>query len=162
MHRKRACGIWGISKKVSWFESCIGRRRLTFAYSPKPGQWPCEGATGVGRGADGKVRIERMCISLPYVETFNLKLKKRFRTWTKKSLRVFCVSGFLCSMYICYEHSMYVSHIRIWLWYKLFNAQHFIVYIKYTVFNLFSCITFLNEPGLIFCARFSLNIKNTV
>ena len=27
------------------------------------------------------------------------------------------LSNFLCSMYICYEHSMYVSHIRIWLWY---------------------------------------------
>ena len=27
--------------------------------------------------------------------------------------RVFRVSGFLCSMYICYEYSMYVSHIRI-------------------------------------------------
>ena len=26
--------------------------------------------------------------------------------------RVFRVSGFLCSMYICYEYSMYVSHIR--------------------------------------------------
>ena len=64
-------------------------------------------------GADGKVIIESLCISLPYVEKpFNSKVIK-FRTWTKKSLRVFRVSRFLCSMYICYEHSMYVSHIRI-------------------------------------------------
>ena len=48
----------------------------------------------------------------PYVEKpLNSKVIKRFRTWTKKSLRVFRVSGFLCSMYICYEHSMYVSRI---------------------------------------------------
>ena len=26
-------------------------------------------------------------------------------------------------MYICYEHSMYVSHNRIWLWYKLRTIQ---------------------------------------
>ena len=61
-------------------------------------------------GAVGKVSIERMCISR---KTFKLKGNKKFCTWTKKSLRVFRVSGFLCSMYICYEHSMCVSHIRI-------------------------------------------------
>ena len=54
----------------------------------------------------------------PYVEKpLNSKVTKKFRTWTKKSLRVFRVSGFLCSMYICYEHSMYVSHIHVWLCY---------------------------------------------
>ena len=35
------------------------------------------GATRVG-GADGKVIIERLCISLPYVETFNSKVIKDF------------------------------------------------------------------------------------
>ena len=46
-------------------------------------------------------------------KTFKFKGNKKFRTWTKKSSSVFRVSGFLCSMYICYEHSMYVSHSRI-------------------------------------------------
>ena len=49
-----------------------------------------------------------------------LKGNKRFHAWTMKSLCVFRVSGFLCFMYIYYEHSMYVSHIRIWLWYSMF------------------------------------------
>ena len=31
-----------------------------------------------GGGADGKVIIERLCISLPYVETFNSKVIKGF------------------------------------------------------------------------------------
>ena len=35
---------------------------------------------GRGGGSDEKARIERMCISLPYVETFTLKGNKRFRT----------------------------------------------------------------------------------
>ena len=35
-------------------------------------------ATRVGAGSDEKARIERMCISLPYVETFNSKVIKGF------------------------------------------------------------------------------------
>ena len=58
----------------------------------------------------------------PYVEKpLNSKVIKSFVPELRS--RVFRVSGFLCFMYICYEHSMYVSHIRIWLWYSfsLFN-----------------------------------------
>ena len=64
--------IW--EKSVSWVESCLGRRRLTFAYSPRP----CGGCARDVGGADGKVIIERLCISLPYVETFNSKVIKYF------------------------------------------------------------------------------------
>ena len=77
-HTGSARRIWGILKKS--VEFCLGRRRLGFACSPKPGQWPCGGChtcVCVG-GADGKVIIERLCISLPYVETFNSKVIKGF------------------------------------------------------------------------------------
>ena len=116
MHRKHARRILGILKKsVNWVESCLGRRRLTFACSP----WPCVGcARGLGR-------MEMSGVSLTLCgKTFKLKGNKKFRTWTKKSSSVFCVSGFLCSMYICYEHSMYVSHIHIWLWYPITFYLH--------------------------------------
>ena len=73
----------------------LGRRRLTFACSPKPGQWLCSRCR-TWFGADGKVR----CISL-------LKLKNLFR-----------VSGLLCYLYVRYEHFMYISHIHVWLCYK--------------------------------------------
>ena len=69
-------------------------------------------ARDVGGGADGKAIIERMCISLPFVETFKLKGNKRFRTWTEKSF--FRISGFLCSMYICNERPMYILHIHVY------------------------------------------------
>ena len=100
-HRKRGLRF---EKSVSRVESCFGRRRLTFACSP----WPCVGcARGLGQ-------IEKSGVSLFLCrKTFKLKGNKKFRTWTKKSSSVFRVSGFLCSMYIYYEHSMYVSHIRI-------------------------------------------------
>ena len=52
----------------------------------------------------------------PYVEKpLNSKVIKGFVP--EQSRKCFCVSGFLCSMYICNEHSMYISHIRVWLCY---------------------------------------------
>ena len=71
------------------------------------------GATHVEGGADGKVIIERLCISLPYVETFHSKVIKGFLPELRSPYMFFRVLGLLCSMYICYERSMYVSHIRI-------------------------------------------------
>ena len=75
MHRKRVRRIWGILKKVSWVEFCLGGRRLTFTRSPRP----CVGYhTCCGGVADGKANIERLCLS-PYVEKpFNSKVIKSF------------------------------------------------------------------------------------
>ena len=45
---------------------------------------------------------------------------------------VFCVSGFLCSMYICYEHSMYVSGISLsWVWYtySCFSSFFLVIFV---------------------------------
>ena len=39
-YRDRTRSARRILKKVSRVESCLGRRRLVFACSPKPGQWP--------------------------------------------------------------------------------------------------------------------------
>ena len=47
---------------------------MTFASS----QWPCDGCHTWWGGADGKVIIERLCLSLPSVETFNSKVIKVF------------------------------------------------------------------------------------
>ena len=78
--------IWGISKKVRELKLDSGRdgrlsgkqRRDEFARHGCPTRL----------GPDDKDGIVRLCLS-PYVETFNSKVIKRFRTWTKKSLRVF-------------------------------------------------------------------------
>ena len=68
-------GFWGFWKSQG-VEFYLGRRRLAFACSPKPGQWPCGGCHTWG--GDVKVIIVRLCISLPYVETFNSKVIKGF------------------------------------------------------------------------------------
>ncbi len=104
MHRKR-----GLRFEKSQLSFAVGRRRLTFACTPRPcsrcRKW---------FGADGKVIIERLCISLPYVEKpFNSKLIKSFVPELRS--KVVRVSGFLCYLYMSYEHSMYISRIHVWL-----------------------------------------------
>ena len=74
-------------------------------------------------GADGKVIIERLCISLPYVEIFNSKvikgfvpdLRSRYVFFVFRNPYVLCiyVISVLPARYddddICYEHSTYIS-----------------------------------------------------
>ena len=68
-------------------------------------------------GAGGKVCRERLCLSLPHVEKpFNWKVIKSFVP-ELRSRKVFRVSGFLCYVYVRYEHSMYISRIHVWLCY---------------------------------------------
>ena len=70
------------------------------------------GASRIG-GADEKARIERMCIFLPYVETFNSKVINGFVPELRSRYEFFRISRFLCSMYICNERPMSISHISI-------------------------------------------------
>ena len=68
-----------------------------------------------GEGTDGKVSIERLYHS-PYVEKlFNSKVIKSFVP-ELRSRKVFRISGFQCYLYMSYERSMYISHIRIHVW----------------------------------------------
>ena len=98
---------FGDFEKVCWVEFYLGGRRWTFARSLRPcGR--CH--TCSGGGADGKVIIERLCISLPYVETFNSKVIKGF-VHELRSRNVFfvfrdsyvlciCVMNILCTFHI--------------------------------------------------------------
>ena len=106
-HAPEACGGFGGFWKSQLVEFCLGRRRLTFACSPKPGQWPCGGTTRVGVGCDGKVLIERMCISLPYVETFNSKVIKGFLPELRSRK---CFSCFEIPMF--YVYMLWTFYVR--------------------------------------------------
>ena len=113
MHRKRARRIWGILKKVSQFSSWFGRRRLTFARSPRP----CGGCHTLF-GADGKVVIERWYLS-PYVEKrFNSKVIKSFVPELRRRKCFSCFGIPMFYIYMSYDHYMYVSYIHVWLCYK--------------------------------------------
>ena len=76
---------------------------------------------GLGGGADGKVIIERLCISLPYVETFNSKvikgfvpeLRSRYVFFVFRDSYVLCiyVMNILCTLHIAV--SGYVTYVSI-------------------------------------------------
>ena len=110
-HRKRRLRF----EKSQWVElSSVSEEEgwLLLARSPRP----C-GGCHTWFGADGKVVIERWYHS-PYIEKpLNSKVIKSFVP-ELRSRKCFCVSGFLCSMYICYEDSRYISYIHVWLCYS--------------------------------------------
>ena len=107
MHQKHAEDFERFWKN-QWVEMrpASGKERLAFACSRRP-LWRCH------TGWVGEMKNkERLCLSLLMSKTFTLKGNKKFRTWTKKSLRVFWILRFLCSIFMdiwCTFHT--------WLWY---------------------------------------------
>ena len=123
MHRKHTRRIWGILKKSVELSLAVRRRRVTFASS----QWHCGGCPMCwwrgGGGGRLKSQNRKNVYLSPYVEEpLNSKVIKSFVP-ELRSRKCFRVSGFLCSMYICYEHSMYVSRIQVWVCYN-FTEKH--------------------------------------
>ena len=105
-HRKRAEDFGRFWKsqwvetrhRTNWDETCLGGRRFVFACSRRP-LWRVPHVLGC---VCEKARIERMCISLPYVETFNSKVIKGFVP-EQRSRYVFFVfrdSYVLCSIFM--------------------------------------------------------------
>ena len=122
LHRKRARRILEDLKK-SELRTRLRTGRVDFRGSLRLDEFVRYGrrtwwGVGIWKSHHRKiVHLSSLCRNLW------LKCDKRIRTWTKKSLRVFRVSGFLCSMYICYENFMYVSHIHVWVCYIHWNCN---------------------------------------
>ena len=92
--------------KVSWVESCLGKRQVTFACSRRP--W-----AGVARDGGGRWKSQdRKNVYLsPYVEEpLNSKIIKSFVPELRSRK---CFSYFEIPMFYLYGHSMSVSHIAI-------------------------------------------------
>ena len=110
-HTRSARRILGILKKsVSWVESCLGRRQLTFACSRRL----CAlRALHEMVGCRLQSQNRKNVYLSPYVEEpSNSNVIKSFVP-ELRSRKCFCVSRFLCSMYICYDHYMSISHIAV-------------------------------------------------
>ena len=109
--------IWGdLKKSVRELRTGHRTRRVDFRGSLRPDEFARYGTARDGGGRWKSQNRKNVYLS-PYVEEpLNSKVIKSFVPELRSS--VFCVLGFLCSMYICYEHSMYVSHISVsWVWY---------------------------------------------
>ena len=108
MHQKRGLRILGIwEKSVSW------------VFASEEEGWLSELAEALRRVPHVRVgrwksQHRKIVYLSPYVEkTFNSKVIKSFVP-ELRSRKCFCVSGFLCYLYMSYEHSKYVSHIHVW------------------------------------------------
>ena len=115
MHRKRAPRILGILKS-QLVEFCLGRRRLTFACSPRPG-----GRCHTSFGADRKVSRERWYL-YPYVEKpFNSKVIKSFvpELRSRKYFSCFGIPMFyvymLWTFYVHFTYSCMAMLLITWL-----------------------------------------------
>ena len=94
-------------EEEGWLSGPAEARRICALRAPRVGwveSWRCKSSQ------------HRKIVSLsPHVEKpFNSKVIKSFVP-ELRSRKVFRVSGFLCYLYMSYEHSMYISHIHVWL-----------------------------------------------
>ena len=91
-------------------------RRVNFRSSPWPDEFVCYGRCTRWGGADGKVIIKRLCISLPYVETFKSEVIKSVvpELRSRYVFFVFRDSYVLC-IYVMNIYVMYVFHIHVWV-----------------------------------------------
>ena len=93
-------------------------RRVDFRGSQRPDEFVRYGrGRKRGWGADGKVIIERLCISLPCVETFNSKVIKGFVP-ELRSRYVFFVFRDSYDLCIYVMNILCTFHISVpWVWY---------------------------------------------
>ena len=114
MHRKRTDDFRILKKSVSRIESCLGRRRLTFACSRRP--W-----AGVARNVwwcRWKSQNRKNVYLSPYVEEpLNSKVIKSFVPELRSRKCFSCFEIPMFYVYI-YEHYMSISHVHIGLWYN--------------------------------------------
>ena len=119
---RRILGIW---RKL--VKTCLGRRRLAFACSPKPGQWPvafvADGAHDGGGGRWKSQNRKNVYLSPCVEKPLNSKVIKSFVP-EQKFVSVFRVSRFLCSILYIYEHYMTISHIAVSGYGTLVNASY--------------------------------------
>ena len=109
IHRKRAQRILGDLKKLVGLRTRQRTRRVDFRGSLRRDEFARYGHR-TRWGADEKVIIERFCITLPYVETFNSKvirgfvpeLRSRYVFFVFRDSYVLCiyVMNILCTFHI--------------------------------------------------------------
>ena len=108
MHRKRARWILGDLKKSVELRTRHQTGRVDFRGSQRPDKFARYGRCTRWGEADGKARIERMCISLPYVEEpLNSKVIKSFVSELRSRK---CFSCFGIPMF--YVYMLWTFYVR--------------------------------------------------
>ena len=123
---RSAWRILGDFEKNQFVELRTGHRtrRVDFRGSLRPDEFARYGRR-TRWGADEKARIERMCISIPYVETFNSKvirgfvpeLRSRYVFFEFRDSYVLCIYVTNIMNVLRTGMNMSISRIHIWLLY---------------------------------------------
>ena len=109
-------GFWEFWRKVVELKTRHQTRGVDFRGSQRPDEFARYGRCTRWVGVRGKSQNRKNVYLSPYVEQpLNSKVIKSFVP-ELRSRKCFRVSRFLCSMYICYEHSnVRFTHSHIWL-----------------------------------------------
>ena len=106
-------GFWDF-EKVSWVETCLGRRRLIFACSRRP--WA--GVTWDGGGERWKNQNRKNVYLSPYVEEpLNSKVIKSSIPELRSRKCFSCFEIPMFYVYMIWIVYVRFTHGRIWLWY---------------------------------------------
>ena len=135
MHRKRARRILRILKKSVELRTRLRTGRVDFQSSLRPDEYVRYGhptCWGARWGADGKASIERLCIFLPYVETFNSKVIKGFvpKLRSRYVFFVFRDSCVLCIYVLNILCTFRISVSRVWCTLTIKNEILLLEYLR--------------------------------
>ena len=101
--------IWGFLKKVSRVETCLRVRRLAFACSPKPGQWPWWQVPHEMGGRWKSQNRKNVYLSSYVEEPLNSKVIKSFIPELRSRKCFSCFEIPMFSVIYIYEHYMSIS-----------------------------------------------------
>ena len=114
MHRKRAEDLVDFEEKLRELKAWHRTRRFDFWGSLRRDELARHGCC-TRYGPDEEASIKWLGLS-SYVVTFNSRVIKRFRTWTKKSLRVFEFwDSYVLYAYMLPTFDVHFVNSRIWL-----------------------------------------------
>ena len=154
----------GISKKVKELKNRRRTRRFDFWGSLRRDEFARHGCR-TRKGPDEEAGIKWLCLS-PYVETFNSKILIRFRTLTKKTLRVFefrdsCVLRYVYMLPTFDVHFTHLAHCHIMdmihmslmicedpaiIYFKSIKAMKIELYLNFVEINCtIICVNFCDE-----------------
>ena len=108
MHRKRAQMIWGDLKKVGWVGSCRPKMKGDFRLLAEALWREPHVVWGRRKSHHRKIVPLSLCW-----KTFKLKGNKKKFVPELRSRK--CVSGFLCSMYICVLWTLWTLCVPVWI-----------------------------------------------
>ena len=132
------------------------RKSVSWVLRSEEEAWLSQARSGLVAGvahdvgwADGKVIIERLCISLPYVETFNSKvikgfvpdLRSRYVFFVFRDSYVLCiyVRNILCTFRISISWVWYIASMLHWVFFK--SLERFVYLFVSFIFHQWSART---------------------